>query len=416
MIAEARAQSHPEAGQDVLLCNGRVAVDAWHTVQAAVHIGGGRVESILPGFAAAAPRERPERVIDVSGQLLLPGLVNTHDHLHLGIFPRLGRGPYSSWREWARDIYKPLETPLRELLDVPKPERLWWGALRNALAGVTTVCHHDNFHPILGDPLLPAAVPGGIGWAHSLDDPDWMERYAQTPLDRPFIVHLAEGTGARSRREAFRLARALPLDNRIALVHAVGVPRRGWDKLQAASSWVIWCPSSNMHILGKTLPRDLILNYPYMALGSDSPISADGDLLDEIHFARRLLDLPPDLIYRMVTERPARLLRLTHREGEIKAGGTADLLIVRDRGLSPCQALTMLARTDISAVMRGGSFSLVSAGFAARLDAGIGCRRLSLECHGLEWLVPEPPSGVTLSHMPPGFRCLSRSPADMTIG
>ena len=72
-------------------------------------------------------------VIDVPGCLLLPGLINAHDHLEFSLFPKLGRGPYANATEWARDICHPDRTPVKEHLSVPKSVRLIWGGLKNLL-------------------------------------------------------------------------------------------------------------------------------------------------------------------------------------------------------------------------------------------------------------------------------------------
>lgn len=62
--------------------------------------------------------------LDLSGHMRLPGLVNAHDHLEFNLFPPLGNGPYANAAEWARDIYHPDRSPIREHLMVPKPIRL----------------------------------------------------------------------------------------------------------------------------------------------------------------------------------------------------------------------------------------------------------------------------------------------------
>ena len=77
--------------------------------------------------------------LDLSRLKILPGLINAHDHLEYALFPRLGSGPYPSATEWARDIYHPTKSPVREQLRVPKRLRLIWGGLRNLLAGVVEV-------------------------------------------------------------------------------------------------------------------------------------------------------------------------------------------------------------------------------------------------------------------------------------
>ena len=401
MRAEAATAVKTHFSADCILSGARVAFDSCHAGPATLVVRNGRIEAILPGKELPAGLSKSVRVMDLKDHLILPGLINAHDHLHFGIFPRLGHGPYPSWREWAQDIHHPEEPPLRDLLDIPKETRLWWGAIHNALAGVTTICHHDAPHPLLTSEALPVNVHANYGWAHSLDDRQWVSRYKQTPADQQFIVHFAEGTDAQSHGETKRLERKVKLNERLVLVHAVGVSKLDWGKLRAAGVWIVWCPTSNLHILGHTLARDLLLSYPSIVLGSDSPISAIGDLLDELQAARTLLDIPPDLLYRMVTTRAARLLRLSGRHGEIAAGGVADLLITRDNGRPPCESLSALSRSEIAAVMCRGEITVASDGFLSRQDQATTPRLFSLQCRGQRWHVAAPTEALNLRAVQP---------------
>jgi cytosine/adenosine deaminase-related metal-dependent hydrolase len=356
----------------------------------------GKIAAVIPGRNAPAGMAKSLRVVNLKDHLILPGLINAHDHLHFGIFPRLGQGPYPSWREWAEDIHQPDKPPLLDLLKIPKTTRLWRGAIHNALAGVTTVCHHDAPHALLTGNALPVKVQTDCGWAHSLDDRQWARRYAQTPINQPFILHFAEGTDAQSHREAARLERKVKLNERLVLVHAIGISKMDWLKLRAAGVWIVWCPTSNLHILGQTLARELLLSYPSIALGSDSPLSAAGDLLDEVQAAHALLDLPSDLLYRMVTSRPARLLRLSGDQGTIAEGGVADLMIVRDHSRPPCDSIVTLPRRDIAAVMRGGQITAASEEFYSLHNLATDLRLFPFQRHGLLWHVAAPPEVLTL--------------------
>ena len=103
------------------------------------------------------------------------------------------------------------------------------------------------------------------------------------------------------------------------------------------------------------------------ALGTDSPLTAAGDMLDEIRFAKRTLGLSDDDLFEMCTTRPASILRLSGGEGTIRSGARADLLVIRDQGGSPASELTRLDYTRIEMVIVGGEVRLVSDSALSRL-------------------------------------------------
>ena len=149
------------------------------------------------------------------------------------------------------------------------------------------------------------------------------------------------------------------------------------------------CPSSNLHTIGQTLgPKVLTSGLP-IALGTDSALTALGDLIDEFSVVKRLGHLTDSDVYEMVTSVPALLLRLRNGEGEIRTGGVADLLAVFDNRSSPASALDQL-RPQL--VIVGGNVKLVAARFAGRLPAAsitAPLERIRLEGRG-EYLVAAP--------------------------
>jgi cytosine/adenosine deaminase-related metal-dependent hydrolase len=278
--------------------------------------------------------------LQLAGLRILPGLINAHDHLEFALFPRLGAGPYPNATAWARDIYHPGEDPVRKHLRVPKRLRLIWGGLRNLLAGVTTVCHHNPYHPVF-DTGFPVRVVRRFGWAHSFAFDNVAARFNASPAQAPFILHLGEGADSTSRDEIFRLHELGALQPRTVLVHAVGLNSEGWELVRRSGAAVVWCPRSNLFTLGATLDvRKLLVAQIPVALGADSPLTAAGDLLDEMRFAMEQYGLSPSETLALAAASAARMLGLPERRG--------DYIAVREFGAPP------------DAVVIGGRLRLVS--------------------------------------------------------
>lgn len=331
----------------MILRGGRVALGARRAERLDVTIRGGRIAGL--GNAA--------RGIDVRGHLILPGLINAHDHLSFNLFPLLGNPPYPDATAWAHDVYRPEEPPVREHRRVPRDVRLAWGALKNLVSGVTTVAHHDPDPPQRGWPVRIAQA----GWAHSLAfTPDIARRFRLTPRGRPFILHAGESTGLQGAEEIFELDELGVLDGWTAIVHGVAFDARGLRLIRKRGAALIACPVSNLYTLRQTLKRPVFASGIPIALGTDSAITAPGDLLDALRAAKSIWRLSNSRLYEMVTTIPARILRLDG--GEIREGAAADVIVMRDPGSAPADALLELSRVEI--VIVAGKVRLVSPRFA----------------------------------------------------
>ncbi len=318
----------------IRLTGARIALAASHAEKIDVDICRGR---ILP-FDEARVSAR----YDMSGHLILPGLINAHDHLEFNLFPRLGSGPYANARQWAADIYRPDASPVREHLRVPKRVRLIWGGLKNLISGVTTVAHHNPWERYFTQ-TFPLRVLRRYGWAHSLAfSQDIVSRCLATPGPCPFIVHAGEGTDGSARAEVGRLDELGILSARSVLVHAVAGGPAEWDLIRKRAASIVWCPGSNLFTLGRTLCADVIRSAVPISLGTDSAMTGEGDLIDEIRVAQASAGLNADEIYPLVTTRPAQALRLRKGHGTIAAGAVADLVAVKDAGQTPAGALMNL--------------------------------------------------------------------------
>ena len=137
---------------------------------------------------------------------------------------------------------------------------------------------------------------------------------------------------------------------------------------QRDASLVI-CPSSNHFLFGKVPDIGLLGGIRRIALGSDSSLTAEGDLLDEIRFAVRFCGVPPRFAYRMVTESAAAILRLANGEGSIRVCGAGDLIAIRDTHRHAANLLQTLSAQDVELVMIAGRVQLASEEVFARLPS-----------------------------------------------
>jgi cytosine/adenosine deaminase-related metal-dependent hydrolase/ubiquinone/menaquinone biosynthesis C-methylase UbiE len=351
-----------------------------------VRIEGEHIASISEDFKSTDP------VLDLSGYSILPGLINAHDHLEFGLFPNLGRSaeaaPYQNSTEWAQEIHEVHSAIIEHHLLVPKSTRLWWGAIRNLLCGVTTVCHHNPLHPDFEVPDFPVHVVSRFGWSHSLIfDPQVPEKFRETPPEFPFILHAAEGVDRQSCDEIFQLDSMHLLGRRTVLVHGLALTPEAISLVNQRGAALITCPTSNIFLFARTLSRDLLASVKQIALGSDSSITAAGDLLDEIHYMHSNIGLDADSIYKMVTLNSAEMLRLQHRAGRITESGLADLIAVRGRHNTPASALTELTLDRVELVLLSGRVQMASQSIYKRLPQDLRSNMQLLDVAGHQrWL------------------------------
>lgn len=329
---------------------GAVLADAEGERRAELHILDGRIA------AAAAPGAA---VIDLSGCAILPGLVNAHDHLSINSVPCPAvLPPQPNAYLWAEAFQPYFAHPdFRAAKAVDEGVRAWHGGLKNLIAGTTTVAHHDPWHAAMDAPDFPVHVLSRFGWSHSLGlgdsyGPPVKTSYDETPKDAPWCIHLAEGTDDVAAAELSRLAAHGALGQNTVVVHGVGLAPADVRRLLDSGAGVVWCPSSNLRMLGATLFPRLLFDAGRLALGTDSRFSGSRDLLEEIRIARDSSDLSPGEILRLVTRDAARLLRLDD-VGSLAPGSRADLVLLA-RADDPAEQLLQSHRADLLGVVHSG--------------------------------------------------------------
>lgn len=350
-------------------------------------------ERIVGLFDRAAPRPPGVEVLDASGQLVIPGLVNTHGHAAMSLLRGLADDlPLMTWLE--ENIF-PAEAEL------VAPDFVYWGTLLSSIemlkSGTTTFADMYFFREevvraiteagiraVAGPSIIGFPAPDFASPAESLAEADaFFEKYREHPLlvagtsshalyttslddtraalevaDRhgaPFQIHAAEAKDEDDRaREATGMGVIEALDSIGALrpgtvlAHGIYLSEEDIGRIAAGGAGVAHNPESNMKLgadRAAPVTEFLAAGIP-VGLGTDGPASNnDLDLFGEMDTAAKLhkfaagdpTRLPAETVFRMATAGGARVLGLQDRIGSLEVGKLADIVLVETRrpGLTP---------------------------------------------------------------------------------
>lgn len=326
---------------------------------------------------------RAQTTMDLSGHLLMPGLVNTHTHLPMTLFR--GLADDLALQTWLQDFVWPAEAQFMDSSHVRLGTRL---ALAELIRGGVTTFNDMYFfaeliaaetkqaglRALVGEGLLmyptPNAATPAEAFAHarafieqyhsdSLITPtvaphspysctDSMLRAAQAlaiEYGVPLHIHLAETqredadlqarTGLSPTAHLANLGLIAP-----GLIAAHGVVLSDPDiaLLQAGGAGIAHCPESNLKLASGIAPVPALRRAGVpVGLGTDGPTSNNNlSLFDEMSLAARLhkvatLDpaaMPAEAVVAMATIEGARVLGLDDRIGSLAVGKRADLIAI----------------------------------------------------------------------------------------
>ncbi|MFP3982184.1 MAG: amidohydrolase [Desulfurivibrionaceae bacterium] len=346
-----------------------------------VHIEGDTVRQTGP--VSEVPEGREAEIIDARGSLVMPGLVNCHNHSAMTLFR--GMADDLELSTWLEEYIFPSEA---RFLD---EETVYWctklAAAEMITSGTTTVADGYFFEdsaalafedsgiravaaqgivdfpaPGVADPAENLVVAGNFldRWqgreritpalfAHSpyTCGARTLEKGKETAESRqaPFFIHLAETSEEVSRLQeqtGFSPVHYLDhlgiLDSRTVCVHCVAVNDRDIEILAARKAGVVTCPESNMKLAGGTAPvPDLLAKGIAVGLGTDSPASNNNcDMfreMDSLAKLQKVSRLDPTVmsaseVLRIATTGGARVLGMEGPAAGLAPGSRADLVIV----------------------------------------------------------------------------------------
>jgi 5-methylthioadenosine/S-adenosylhomocysteine deaminase len=319
--------------------------------------------------------------VDVGDDLVIPGLVDLHNHLAydtlpLWVEPRQ-QVPFLHHNSWPRAAsYSSSVTWPAYAFITAAPEELLAYVEAKAIVGGTT--------SIQGSP--PKNRPRD-GWlVRNVEDETFGSGnanlvYASTLTLKPtvladrankmragstFIYHCAEGQPGSVVAQEFRdAADAGCLQPHFVAVHCCAADAQAWDRWRAAggAGAVVWSPFSNLWLYGRTtdVPTALATGID-VCLGSDWAPSGTKHVLGELKVARILADAngweiaDADLVQAVTSRAGDVLLRGWGRQvGRLQPGAIGDLVVVAaSRRASPARTVVRATERDIRLVVVDG--------------------------------------------------------------
>ena len=380
----------------------------------AVLVEGDRISSLLDG---ADPRPADVPVLDATGHLVIPGLINTHGHAAMSHLR--GLADDMPLMTWLNDHIFPAEA---ELVD---PDFVYWGTVLSSIemlkSGTTTFADMYYFREdqaraaidagiraVLGPHIIGFPAPDHPSPEASLRDAgDFLERYRDHPTLVPgvaahslyttsladvarasalaadhgvtFQIHAAEDASEfaiASDQTGMGVIEALEsigaLRPGTVLAHAIYLSEEDIARIATGGAGISHNPESNLKLgIRRAAPvvEALAAGIP-VGIGTDGPASNNNlDLFDEMDTVAKLhkftngdpTALPAETVFRMATNGGARVLNLHDDIGSLEAGKRADIVLLDTRraGLTPLydvySHLVYAARgSDVSTVLVNG--------------------------------------------------------------
>jgi len=266
-------------------------------------------------------KNRKEPCIDFESAIAFPGLINSHDHLDFNLFPLLGNKVYQNYQEWGSDIHAQNGDIISEVLKIPKAIRIRWGLYKNLLNGITTVVQHGDLGYIPED-VIKVLTNSQV--LHSVRrEPNWILKLNNPfRISNPVVIHIGEGTDRAAYDEIDELIRWNLMRKKIIGIHGISM-----DQLQAGTfEALVWCPVSNLFLMGRTAAIDQLRHKTRIVFGTDSTISAGWNLWDHLRIARNTQQLSDEELYDSITTTPAQVWK-QHQNGALLEGNAANVVV-----------------------------------------------------------------------------------------
>jgi 5-methylthioadenosine/S-adenosylhomocysteine deaminase len=415
----------------------------WVDLQQDISIDGQRITHIGPSNLTS--RSPEAKVIDASGLLAIPGLINTHAHVPMVLFRGLVEDV--TVETWFNDHIWPLESNLT-------PEDVYWGALLGIAemieAGVTSVADHYFSMDEVARAVCDSGLRANLVWAvFGHEGPQKLEQTArfvqdwQGKCDQRITTwlgpHAPYTTGPEFLQLSARRAAELGVGIHIHVSETADQVRLSLEQYgitpvrQLEETGVLDVPTILAHcahptdediciLAGKqagiahapktflklgagivTLKRFREAGIP-VGLATDGAASSNTlDILEQMrlmallqkHLASDPTGTPVNEVLDITFHGSAQVMRMDEQLGEIAPGKLADIALLKQDGMhvfpryNPAANLVYSSRSaDVDTVICNGKV-LMSAGQLLTIDKSEVKRQVNQRLERLTRLIPE---------------------------
>jgi hypothetical protein len=314
-----------------------------------------------------------------TGGYIMPGLIDLHNHVEFNMLP-MWKVPklYTNRYQWTgHKTYRPDIMHPKNLLTEKQylnwsVEVVKYAEVKTILGGTTAIQGSPNSSETRF--LVRNVENQNFGMdriyarALTIDEKRWQEelpsgllrKISQDAVDA-WLVHLAEGTDDKSKKEFATLKQLNLLRDVTVIIHGTALTATEFQEMAQIGAKLVWSPLSNVLLYGKTtdIPAALAAGV-LVSLGADWSPSGSKNMLAEIKVAHEYdkakwghILSDSDLV-KMVTINPAVALSWDDKVGRIKGGYYADIAVFKKNKPDAYRNLIEATERDVRLVIIDG--------------------------------------------------------------
>lgn len=331
------------------------------------------------------PAAAAGRVTVDTGGIILPGLIDLHNHVAYNFLPFWHAGVFFPNRyAWQRDgaygraVSQPYNAAKNAgLFD----EMVKFGEVRALVGGTTSILGaaqtrgagilvRNIDQRTLGRDAMRTNVGAVVEFGCSRGRPRCPEQAAEVERLRAsfadggvsaMVFHVAEGADADSRAEFDWLEEVGLVEPQVAVTHGTAFTAAEFAKMAAAGTPLIWSPRSNLELYAQTADVAAARAAGVrIALAPDWSPSGSDNLLAELRYAERFNQerlgglLSAEELVAMATSVPAAIAGRGEELGRLEVGFFADILVLERVDPDPFRSVVASDERHVRLVAVGG--------------------------------------------------------------